>query len=842
MNRKSFYILTLLLFVCTVLGVQAQERNRTFEVYDASNGLTINRVQSVKCTEKGRIMSVTREFINFFDGYGFTHINYTDNNIYPLPKYKGGYEGYFDHYNHFWMKNDGVLLCINMDTETFITDIAGELKAIGIKKAVDDFFGDSDNRVWFQTGMQIYSSSAKKTFEIRSSVDLQEVEVYKDSLMLMFHADGSVVVVDYKTGRMLRHDMALTGAEQEHYTNSSTISLVGKKVYQLRTGDTDAVLLMYDLDTFQWRTLLRGPFCTGSLCAHDNLLYIGTEHGYMTYNMTTGQTENIETLNLTQGQTQQPSVTSIAFDEQGGLWLGTRRRGLLYCKPYPSPIYSYDNHSSEGKYYNSLLESQTKDESAELERNTNCVYTDSRGWKWVGTFYGLELHKPDNSRQVFTRINGLSNNVIHSIVEDTQHDIWVGTSYGLARVFIREDKVYHIESYLASDNVPNEMFLNGRALLLSDSTIVMGAVDHVVKFNPSRFQAERFGAMAIKPLLVSLEVNGVRVKVNDKLDGKVIIDKAVAHAKEINVNYTQNTVTMFLSGLNYLRPIQTYYRVRVKGVPEFNEWRVMSYSQTNGMVDSHGELELKLLNLQPGTYQVEVQASLWPEVWNQEPSVWTIHVDQPWWRTTGVYLLLAFVLLVIFIANFVVFRRTFVLRMRLYNEEMDVLHRIKNYAERCELLSDMVISPSDVSEESDSPTSKISEDFVDAMLKIVPYVCQAEKEREHGHIRQYSIGDLATLAGINTSRFYEILSTEINKSPRLLTMSLRLQHAAQMLRHTELSVKEIAEQCHFSSVEFFITSFEQRYQMSPHEYRANEGSKGEGTSNEKLAYLKDLFT
>ena len=64
-----------------------------------------------------------------------------------------------------------------------------------------------------------------------------------------------------------------------------------------------------------------------------------------------------------------------------------------------------------------------------------------------------------------------------------------------------------------------------------------------------------------------------------------------------------------------------------------------------------------MVNLKPGDYHVEVQASLFPDQWQEDlPDdqrfVWIVHVKEPWWRTTGLYVLLGAVLLALLIVNF----------------------------------------------------------------------------------------------------------------------------------------------------------------------------------------------
>ena len=553
--------------------VQGQDEQRIFISYDASNGLADNSAQILLSTKAGRIMASTLGHINFFDGSGFIHIDPQASDTYPLPGYDGRYRMAFDRHGRLWLKHDRMMSCLNLMTEHFVNDIPAALSDLGVKGTIDDFYGEGEDEIWFRQGRQLFAPSCGRTFPLHDASDLQDVSLYGDSLLLMFHADGSVVVSDYHTGKKIRQDHAFRVEERLRYSLSSEVCLVGDDYYQIRNGNEGSVLLCYDVEKHQWQRLMEQPFHLTALCSRDYKLYIGSQQGYLVYDMLTGAVQHIETLQLSKGRTQRARILDLTFDRQGGMWIGTERRGLLYSKAFAAPFHQYAVNSPEGEHYQRLLDHRLPAAKQQLHRYTTFVFTDSRGWRWTGTFSGLKLQKPDNSEVTLTTDNGLPNNVIHCIVEDHGHYIWVGTSYGIAHLFIRDDGVYHIEPYINQDNVPNEMFLNNRALVMEDNTVIMQGIDHFVVFNPNHFHARQFGEFDMVPKLVSLSVNGNNITAGAKVDGEVITDLAVSHTWHFNVNYNQNTLLLHFTGLNYLRPIQTYYRVRVQGVAGFDDWR-----------------------------------------------------------------------------------------------------------------------------------------------------------------------------------------------------------------------------------------------------------------------------
>ena len=186
------------------------------------------------------------------------------------------------------------------------------------------------------------------------------------------------------------------------------------------------------------------------------------------------------------------------------------------------------------------------------------MYIDSRHWTWVGTSNGLYLYtSPKDKPMVFSKRNGLFNDVIHAVIEDDQHNIWVSTSYGISCVEIRNGQVNQVFSFNDNDNIPNETFIDAKAMKLSDGRIVMQALDHVVTFQPKDFiPMFEQKPYEMHPKLTKLLVNGIDVKAGAKVDGVVVLDKAITRTKEINLNYDQNSISLTFSALNYLkRPI-----------------------------------------------------------------------------------------------------------------------------------------------------------------------------------------------------------------------------------------------------------------------------------------------
>ena len=171
----------------------------------------------------------------------------------------------------------------------------------------------------------------------------------------------------------------------------------------------------------------------------------------------------------------------------------------------------------------------------------------------------------------------------------------------------------------------------------------------------------------------------------------MILDRAITRAKELNLNYDQNTIGLLFTGLNYFRPVQTYYRVRVKGFQD--EWQIFALNDESGRVDNKGMLHYPIFGIQPGKYVIEVQASMSPDLWEVEPYEWTLVINEPWWRMTIVYASLGLLLLGLLIANFVYFNCNTRLKLSRSNIEGGVIKRVMACADICCNMENEELSP-----------------------------------------------------------------------------------------------------------------------------------------------------
>ena len=816
---RLYGLITVFVLSCLLAEAADNTRERRFRVINAADGLADNSAQTIKSTFSGRMVVSTIGHINFYDGSGFTHI-FSGDSRYLLPKYKGHYHLYFDDSHHLWLKDKGIVTCVNMLTEQFVNDIASIFRAQGINGQVEDMFVDSSGSIWLVQGDNIYSRHGKVSIPLRKGRVLQDIDI-SDNIALLFYDDSQVDVFDTYAKKKMYSSTALTPEELKDYKGSSVIYKFRNGFFQIRNGSYKAVLLWFDLDTRQWTKILATDYYLSNMTVKDDVLYIASAYGYWTYDKDSRELEHYEKIMLTDGRELLTDMNCIEFDRQGGMWIGTEKRGLLYSKYIKSPfnVMTWDNPMA-GKYSDMMDKVCTYDLIVQGHR-LNCTYKDSRGWIWVGSLNGLYYFKPGQKDSICVKKEeGMVNDVVHSIIEDGKHNIWVSTSNGIVGLVIKNGKVTFVNSFINSDGIPAEAFVNGRAMRLDDGTIVMQALDHVVSFNPMKMSIMEGNNILLHPKFVRLQVNGTNIFAGTEIDGRVVTEKAISRLNTIELPSTQNSLSLKFSALNYFRPIQTYYRYKVSGLQD--KWVTLSYYNSRGLVDKDGILHLPLLGLKPGNYVVEVQASMYPGKWTTPPVKVVVMIKEPWWRTTGLTLLISGVFLILIIWNIVIFSGNSRLKMKRNVSEVELFRRIDGFISRAESCRAEKQIQRSVDEDNEEVTSGADLDnvAVELLMELIPY-------SRNGNLDHNVLVQMAIRKRVKLTEIYDIIANNIFRSPGLLTLAMLLETASRDLIETDMSIEEIADKNNFASTNYFIAMFFRRYGMTPVQWR----SEGKGKTN-----------
>ena len=346
-------------------------------------------------------------------------------------------------------------------------------------------------------------------------------------------------------------------------------------------------------------------------------------------------------------------VTSLCLSKRGDLWVGTQQKGLFrigdfknfeFRKKYGhidswikseriNKIVEDGNGniwiaSFNGLYRFESEENHLIDVNEELpvslpSKIINDMMLDESGRLWLALSGGLIEARTGHSSDIeIVKIHdlhkGLKNDFVTSVVKGIDDHIWVGTAYGIAK-YLPEREVF--ENYVKSDGVPCLSFNIKSSTVLKDGTIVMGASDGLVAFNPKKITYQQ---PAPEVIYTSLDINGKSVNVNEEIEGHVILPVSLQYIDRIKLSHRDKIFSFTVSTIDHFGDDNALFSYRLLGLDD--NWSRLTSNR-----------ELRFINLSPGDYHLEVKASRdnfhWGEVARKR-----ISIAPPVWSTWYAYL------------------------------------------------------------------------------------------------------------------------------------------------------------------------------------------------------------
>ena len=417
-------ILRRILFCCYItccVTSQAQQ-HLVFTPIDSKNGLSENRVRNIEQLNDGRMVITTEGVTNIYDGASFKHLHLKETNICPLTGYRGFLHAYVDK-DYMWIKNGGRLMLIDIHHECFVPKPDSILVSMDICESVSDFFMDAGKNYWVITSSDklLYRNAQKgKTSVFLQHVsvpigkkdELQDVAVVQGQLFL-FYQSSLMVCYDLNTTKELYHTYYFSKEEQALY-NSQTLMVVQSKnsLYLLRNGSA-GIMLGYNIQKREWTKVLKTDYGlnTVSIDNEDNL-WVSCRAGLWYVDKTLQKKQLTTSFVLVDGVEINTEVSTLYNDSQGGLWIGTFNRGLLY---YHADRFKFKN---VGKAF---FGSQLKD------IDVTCFTENAQGAILVGTSKGLYSYTPETTK--LSLWQGLPADIACiSLTKDSKNRIWLCSS------------------------------------------------------------------------------------------------------------------------------------------------------------------------------------------------------------------------------------------------------------------------------------------------------------------------------------------------------------------------------------------------------------------------------
>lgn len=179
--------------------------------------------------------------------------------------------------------------------------------------------------------------------------------------------------------------------------------------------------------------------------------------------------------------------------------------GIIIFEPSETPELTIFNHITK-----------TPGDAASLGNNDVIhIYTDRRGNTWLCTFGGglnrLYFENGYPRFEVICDDDGLASNIVHSVMDDADGNLWIATEAGLSRYDVALGQVTNYSVY---DGVPKTTFSEATCASMADGSLLFGTLDNVYRIEPEAFEP------VVRPcrlMVTGLNVDGVRTPFKEKI-------------------------------------------------------------------------------------------------------------------------------------------------------------------------------------------------------------------------------------------------------------------------------------------------------------------------------------
>lgn len=253
--------------------------------------------------------------------------------------------------------------------------------------------------------------------------------------------------------------------------------------------------------------------------------------------------------------------------------------------------------------------------------NFSALVKDSRNLLWLAGKKGdFPLEIFDSERDTILSLPQLSGQIVKSIVEDEDRNIWVAAEKDLIQIIVnfdtaRQQYTFHPAVYQFRNQEPVESFNNGRvAIKLADGTLLFGGSAGYREVRPSDFPPR-----TALPPAPSFVVTTIRIN-NDYLWAVDLTSR-----EGITLPHDRNDISLVISSEDYASPFETKLLYRIRNFDE--NWRVVR------------ENIIDLDRLVPGHYDIEIGNGNPDGSLAGTPVPFSIDIKHPWYATWWAYLL-----------------------------------------------------------------------------------------------------------------------------------------------------------------------------------------------------------
>ncbi|MEI6556416.1 MAG: two-component regulator propeller domain-containing protein [Paludibacter sp.] len=330
-------------------------------------------------------------------------------------------------------------------------------------------------------------------------------------------------------------------------------------------------------------------------------------------------------------------VRQVFTDSRNQIWVATTEGFVLFNAAFKSI------KDIKFRYFH-----KNNNDSNSLGTNdVYCIFEDVEKNMWFGTFGGglNKLKKQiDNNKQpefeVYDRTKGMPNNVIYTIIDDNQGNLWLTTENSIVKFSKKSKK---IESFGKGNELENVEFSEASACLLQSGEICVGSKSGFYSFNPDAVRRRVINA----PLVFTrLLLFNKEVETGDKED---ILDKPLDKSEKIEFRSKQNVFTLEFATLDMRAPEKIQYAYKLDGFDR--DWNNVQFKHF-----------ATYTALPPGTYTFHVKSTDSEGVWLENERQIQIRILPSFWQSGFAKFIYLILIIGVFVVTLYIFLTIFKLK------------------------------------------------------------------------------------------------------------------------------------------------------------------------------------
>jgi len=375
------------------------------------------------------------------------------------------------------------------------------------------------------------------------------------------------------------------------------------------------------------RHLFLHSYATFSVVEHPSGdIWLGNRHALVHYHPRLDSFRMIETHTVLPNEIE---INQLLFRHPDSLWIGTNNTGFFI---FHTPTETF------------LPQSAIVVDSTQLiNPRIIALMAAADSSLLLGTGGGLLVLDPASKDvQSFDSRNGLSGNLVKSMLQDHQGAFWIASSLALSRFDLGQAQ---FTSFQSEDGMQLREFWNRSSFLDPSGQLYFGGDNGMLLFHPDNIRNNNY-----VPPVIFTDFYLFNKEVKSGLKNK-LLPAPIYRIPTIRLQHSQNVFTIHFAALTFINPEKTQYAIRMEGFED--EWQEIGH-----------QTAATYTNLDPGTYYFQVKAANNDGLWNELGASLKIVVLPPWYATWWALLLY----FVVFSAAILLFYR-FQLNQRLAEVE-----------------------------------------------------------------------------------------------------------------------------------------------------------------------------